>query len=71
MELLNEVRDGGRTRASDTELNADSMVVAHADGHLRSSVFGLEITKNKTRATGGAGSLRAKLHFLKRKQRKG
>ncbi|KAJ6433796.1 hypothetical protein OIU84_017490 [Salix udensis] len=35
-ELLNEVRDGGRTRASDTELNADNVVAAHADGHLRS-----------------------------------
>uniref|UniRef100_A0A6N2LFV9 Uncharacterized protein n=1 Tax=Salix viminalis TaxID=40686 RepID=A0A6N2LFV9_SALVM len=35
-ELLNEVRDGGRTRASDTELNADNVVAAHADCHLRS-----------------------------------
>ncbi|KAJ6677489.1 hypothetical protein OIU79_030242 [Salix purpurea] len=35
-ELLNQVRDGGRTRASDTELNADNVVAAHADGHLRS-----------------------------------
>ncbi|KAB5529766.1 hypothetical protein DKX38_019847 [Salix brachista] len=35
-ELLNEVRDGGRTRASDTELNADNVVAAHVDGHLRS-----------------------------------
>ena len=70
-ELLNEFRDGGRIRASDTELNADNVVAAHADGHSRSSVSGPEITKNETGATGGAGSLRAMPHFLKRKRRKG
>ncbi|KAF9663469.1 hypothetical protein SADUNF_Sadunf17G0053700 [Salix dunnii] len=70
-ELLNELRDGGRIRASDTELNADNVVAAHVDGHLRSSVSGPEITKNETGANGGAGSLRAMPHFLKRKRRKG
>ncbi|XP_073261818.1 DNA repair protein UVH3 isoform X3 [Populus alba] len=70
-EHLKEVGDGGRTSASETELNADSVVAAaHAGGHLRSSVSGPEITKNETGATGGAGSLSAMPYFLKRKRRK-
>jgi len=70
-ELLNEVRDGGRTSASETELNADSVVAAgRAGGHLKSSVSGPEITKNETGATGGGGSLSAMPYLLKRKRRK-